>query len=453
MIEMKKFGRWLFLVAFLASSCATSFKKHHKKTEVAHSATGSTNLAQASSGAIEGEVDTTEEDEIAPEDEDTDVADTEPVEGTPTDLGDLNASEKIRDEEVTADILARKTFPMVNNEFVEQWLRYFTGRGRIHFEKWLSRSPRYTPLITQVMQQDGLPEDLVYLAMIESGFNPRAKSHARAVGPWQFIKSTGTRYALRVDSWVDERRDIVKSTHAAAQYLKELHQIFGSWYLAAASYNAGEGKVLNAIRRDKSRNFWELARKKKNFRAETRNYVPKIIAAALISKNPSQYGFADIKYETNLEWETVEVPSGVHLRSLTEVAGLDAETIKLMNAELKRGVTPPGQNWTLKVPVGSKAIVLAKLDQIKAKKYKIVAEADESPRRSRRGRGGKRTAGRSSKAESPVGPGSYRVQPGDTLWDLAKKTGSSVADIKKANQISSPRDLRAGLVIKVPSKN
>lgn len=438
-------SRYSFLLAFLLASCTTSFskKKSHKHDAPVSAASGDANAAP-----IEGEVAYTEEEEPEEGEEESDVADTEPVDGTPTDLGDVEASDKIRDEEMAADILARKSFPLVNNEFVEQWLRYFTGRGRIHFEKWLSRSPRYMPLITKVMAQDGLPEDLVFLAMIESGFNPRAKSHARAVGPWQFIKSTGTRYSLRVDSWVDERRDIVKSTHAAAQYLKELHQIFGSWYLAAASYNAGEGKVLNAIRRDKSRNFWELARKKKNFRSETRNYVPKIIAAALISKNPAQYGFADVKYETNLEWEVVEVPAGIHLKSLTDVLGIEADTLKLMNAELKRGVTPPGQNWDLKVPVGRKAQVVASLDKLRSKKYKIVEE--EPSRRRGRGRGG-RVARSSSKVAEPVGPGAYRVQPGDTLWDLSRKTGVSVAEIKRLNQIRSPRDLRAGLVIKVPS--
>src|SRR5690606_13336536 len=153
-------------------------------------------------------------------------------------------------------------------------------------------------------REEGLPEDLIYLSMIESVFNPRAYSRARAVGPWQFIEGTGKRYGLRVNYWIDERKDIIKSTHAAAKYLKELYQIFGSWYLAAAAYNAGEGTVLNAIRRDRTRNFWQLARQEKNFRSETQNYVPKMIAAALLAKSPEKYGFADkeIAYEDPLTW-------------------------------------------------------------------------------------------------------------------------------------------------------
>lgn len=419
---------------------------------------GTTN---ASSG-ISGDVATTEEPDEEDIEEDPnesadETAETDPTEGTPTDLGDVQASEQLRADEIKADALAQRTFPLVENEFVDQWIRYFTGRGRIHFEKWLSRSPRYTPIIRDVMKRDGLPEDLMYLAMIESGFNPIARSHAKAVGPWQFIASTGKRYGLEVDAWIDERRDIEKSTHAAAQYLKELHQIFGSWYLAAASYNAGEGKVLNAIRRDKSRNFWELARKKKNFRSETRNYVPKIIAAALISKNPAQYGFGDVVYEVPLQWESVEIPGNIDLRSVNDVTKIDKDMLKLLNAELRRGVTPPNTGYyPLRVPVGQGTIVTANLEAIRAKKYKI-ADADDE-RRGRRGRRGRNASRGSSQnaaaaMTAPLKAGDYRIKPGDTLWDLARRSGTTVAEIKRLNAIRSPRDIRPGAVIRVPAKN
>ena len=211
--------------------------------------------------------------------------DREIVDDIPEDLGEIQVGKRSPEEE-EADRLASQTFPIVQNPYVQKWLDFFTvnKRGRRTFEKWMARSTRYIPIIKPILQEHGMPEDLIYLSMIESGFNPRAYSHAHAVGPWQFIRATGKRYGLNVEFWIDERRDIYKSTHAAARYLKDLYTMFGSWYLAAAAYNAGEGKVLRAVKRDQTRDFWKLERNKRNFRAETRNYVPKIIAAAIIAK-------------------------------------------------------------------------------------------------------------------------------------------------------------------------
>jgi hypothetical protein len=181
-------------------------------------------------------------------------------------------------------------YPITVNSAVEKWIDYFTGRGRKHFVKYLERSEHFIPYIQPLLRQYGLPEDLVYLAMIESGFNNHARSFAKAVGPWQFIPATGKRYGLSVNWWVDERRDTRKSSLSAAQYLKDLYGMFNSWELAAASYNAGEAKVARAIRRYGTSDFWALTRHR-FFRPETRDYVPKIIAAALISKNRTQFGF------------------------------------------------------------------------------------------------------------------------------------------------------------------
>ncbi len=182
-------------------------------------------------------------------------------------------------------------FPVTLNSRVEFWVDYFTGRGRKHFEKYLERSEFFIPYIQPLLRQNGLPEDLVYLAMIESGFNNHARSSAKAVGPWQFIAATGKRYGLMVNWWVDERRDTRKSTLAAVEYLRELYSMFRSWELAAASYNAGEGKVARAVRRYGTTDFWSLARHT-YLRQETRDYVPKIIAAAIVAKNRTQFGFA-----------------------------------------------------------------------------------------------------------------------------------------------------------------
>lgn len=181
-------------------------------------------------------------------------------------------------------------YPITVNDRVEYWVDYFTGRGRKFFAKYLERSEFFIPYIVPLLQQNGMPEDLVYLAMIESGFNNHARSFARAVGPWQFMSATGKRYGLMVNWWVDERRDIRKSTLAAVEYLKDLYTMFQSWELAAAAYNAGENKVARAIQKYGTKDFWEISRHR-FLKPETRDYVPKIIAAALISKNRQLFGF------------------------------------------------------------------------------------------------------------------------------------------------------------------
>jgi len=203
-------------------------------------------------------------------------------------------------------------YPITVNSRVEYWIDYFTGRGRKHFEKYLERSELFVPYIRPILKQNGLPEDLVYLAMIESGFNNHARSWAKAVGPWQFIPGTGKRYGLSINWWVDERRDTRKSTLSAAQYLKELYEMFQSWELAAAAYNAGEGKIARAIRRYGTNDFWTIARQR-FLRPETRDYVPKIIAAALISKNRTQFGF----------------PAQAQIAGQGEAVAPDGEVVKL----------------------------------------------------------------------------------------------------------------------------
>ena len=211
-----------------------------------------------------------------------------------------NSTEKPRQilAVVEAEVRGRKLknnkfdYPIVINSAVEQWIDYFTGKGRPHFEKYLARSRYFIPTISKLLRANGMPQDLVYLAMIESGFNNVARSHASAVGPWQFIKATGRRYGLAVNYWLDERRDTRKSTMAAIGYLKELYQEFGSWEIAAASYNAGENKLRHAIARFHTKDFWEISRHK-FLKSETRHYVPKIMAAAILSKNPELFGFED----------------------------------------------------------------------------------------------------------------------------------------------------------------
>jgi hypothetical protein len=191
--------------------------------------------------------------------------------------------------------------PIIVNKNVESFIRYFQTNGRKHFEKWLGRSKDYMVMLQSILKENGVPEDLSYIALIESGLNPTVRSHANAVGMWQFIKGTATRYGLRVDWWIDERMDPEKATHAAAKYFKNLYGMFDSWYLAAASYNAGEGRVSRAIKRHGTEDFWELAAlKKRSLHRETREYVPKYLAALTIAKDPESYGFTPVTFNEEL---------------------------------------------------------------------------------------------------------------------------------------------------------
>jgi len=242
--------------------------------------------------------------------------------------------------------------PMVLNDSVENHMEYFKTRGRDVFQKWLDRSARYIPVMKDIFREKNLPEDLVYVAMIESGFNPYAISWARAVGPWQFMPETGKLYGLKIDWWVDERKDPIKSTQAAAEHLKDLHNLFGSWPLAMASYNAGAGKVQRAVLRTRSEDFWDL-KASRYIRRETKNYVPKYMAATIIAKNPEAYGFAIQPYDLFV-FDEVIISESIDLRLAARCAGTTYDVIKELNPELKRWVTPPdATNYILRVPKGT----------------------------------------------------------------------------------------------------
>jgi membrane-bound lytic murein transglycosylase D len=242
--------------------------------------------------------------------------------------------------------------PIVFNDAVSYFIHFFTVEKRKVFTNWLRRSERYVPLIREILRQQGLPEDLVYLAMIESGFNTRAYSPMKACGPWQFIYETGERYGLKVSHWVDERRDPQKSTVAAARYLRDLFKQFGDWYLAAAGYNAGEGRIERAIVRHETTDFWELS-KYNTLPRETREYIPQLIAAAIIAKNPERYGFTNIDYEMPIEFIHEKVPGGISLETIARAASTELAVVKLLNPELLTGVTPPEtKQYVMKLPKG-----------------------------------------------------------------------------------------------------
>jgi peptidoglycan lytic transglycosylase D len=295
------------------------------------------------------------------------------------------------------------------NEHVRFFLeRFQTGDRRAVIESWLARSGRYLPMILEVFQQKGLPEDLVFTAMIESGFDPVAVSHAGARGLWQFMAPTARLYGLRVDRWLDERLDPEKSTVAAANYLRDLYATFGSWDLAQAAYNAGDVRVQRAIQRTGSRDFWAL-RRSPLLLEETKNFVPAIQAATLIGRQPQRYGFTVVPEEP-LRYEQVSVPKGSRLARLAALSGVPLRELEALNPELRLKQTPPDASYDLKVPLGT------------ARAVQTAIELDA----------------RSHRLGTAPRAGIHVVKAGDTLWRIAHHYGVSVKQLARWNALDHP---------------
>jgi membrane-bound lytic murein transglycosylase D len=328
-------------------------------------------------------------------------------------------------ESSRAATIASRTAPyaVAVNPQVQLFLDRFTGARREVISLWVGRAGRYLSMIRGVLKSRGLPEELAYTAMIESGFNPLAVSRMGAKGMWQFMAGTARRYGLRVDQWIDERLDPEKSTVAAAAYLNDLYSMFGSWALAQAAYNAGEVKVSRAIRATGSSDFWTLA-KTNHLRTETKEFVPAIQAATLIAQDPTRYGF-ELNEDGPVAVETVVVPASTELRRLAPKAGITLETLRTLNPVLVRGVTPPGSSWHLKVPVGTSADVQSAL----APPKHGTAKASERSR-----------VKRISASDHQV----HVVQPRDTVGSIARKYGVSVADVLRWNRLEDQTRIRAG---------
>jgi peptidoglycan lytic transglycosylase D len=320
----------------------------------------------------------------------------------------------------------RKQLPVVLNSQVQYYMGYFQTSGRKFFEKWLQRSGKYIPMMSEILQRNGLPPDLVYLAMIESGFNVKAKSHAAAVGPWQFIRPTALRYGLRVDSWVDERMDPEKSTIAAANYLGDLYEMFQSWELAAAGYNCGEQRVQAAIDAYNLYDYWAIA--DLALPKETRDYVPKLMAALIIAKDPKKYGFTGIYYSEPLRYENVSVPPQKSLDDIARVIGASKYTLVELNPNLRYGVTPPGGSYEIKVPPGYGRVVASR--QLEIASLTTIA-----------------SVGHSGSGNSL----SYRVKRGDSLGRISNRYNVSVASIRKANRLKGST-IRVGQTLTIPGR-
>jgi membrane-bound lytic murein transglycosylase D len=245
--------------------------------------------------------------------------------------------------------------PVERNERVDYWIDFLTKEKRDRTEQWLQRLGYYAPMIQAKLEERGMPRDLVFLAMAESGFDPTAYSRAHASGIWQFVAETGRRYGLEVSEYVDERNDPIKSTDAALDYLQELYDRFGSWYLAAAAYNTGENRVERILneraggRRGDESLYWEIG---EYLPRETRDYVPIMLAVGHIAKDPEAYGFKNVRYEAPMRFEEIRVEPGTSLEEIAREENVDLDELRRLNAHLVRGQTPPDREWDVRIPVG-----------------------------------------------------------------------------------------------------
>lgn len=356
----------------------------------------------------------------------------------------LDEVSEIKEAELTmvtpdgVKIFGRYDFDFAVAPPVFQFINFFVaGRGRSTMEAGLQRSGRYRQMVEKVFKEERVPTDLIWLAQAESVWKPNALSRAAAKGIWQFIPSTGTRYGLAQTTWIDERSQPEKSTRAAARYLRWLHDHFaGDWLLAMAAYNSGENRVDGAIARCGYADFWELY-KRGLLPQETRNYVPAILSIIIVSKNQKRYGF-EVKPDTPLNYDTFELPAQTDLKVAADLIGVPYETIQDLNAELRRGASPAGQRYTIKLPKGmKKQFEIAYADLPEAQRVRKIAVPSEEI--AERYRGSYR-----------VQVASYQVRRGDTLASVARRSGVSVKELARLNRISARGELRKGQTVKVP---
>jgi membrane-bound lytic murein transglycosylase D len=308
--------------------------------------------------------------------------------------------------------------PIPQNGRVLAYVELFQGRLREYIHESLTRGTKYLPMIQGVFKEAGLPLDLAYIPVIESGFKTNALSRASAKGPWQFMRATATEQGLRTDWYVDERSDPEKATVAAAKYLKLLYDMFdGDWHMVLAAYNGGLGRVQRAMRRSGKDDFWSLSASSRYLPRETREYVPLILAAIIVAKNPQQYGF-DVQAEEPINYETVAIPRAIDLRRVAEWTGRSIDEIQALNPELRRWTTPLKGDYDLKVPKGTGDMLSARL-------------ASASP-------------------NELVALTWYTVKRGESLATIARKLKVSRVDLAEANHLSTKSKVATGQSLVVP---
>ncbi|MFT3921075.1 MAG: transglycosylase SLT domain-containing protein [Myxococcales bacterium] len=303
---------------------------------------------------------------------------------------------------------------------VIEYLLFFKNdrRGRDMAAAWLKRVERYGPMIRRVLAEHSLPQDLQFVAMIESGYDPLAHSAQDALGVWQFVKQAGQHYGLRVDHWTDERMDPERSTEAAALFLRDLYDRFGTWELAFAAYNMGYGALLRAVRKYNTNDYWVLSHLEAGLPFETALYVSKITAMAIVANNPERFGFGGLSLEPSIELAKIDVPEGTPLRPIASAAGVDVELLKTLNPHLKKGKVPPGE------PRVQVYVPRASYDQF-AKRW--------------------------SKNHEPRQQVGYTVRFGETLEDVARRFSINPARLRDINDLKADAEVRAGFPLLVPA--
>ena len=305
--------------------------------------------------------------------------------------------------------------PILHNQQVENTIKFFQTRGRDQFEIWLKRYAVYYDLIIEILEEHSLPEELVFLALIESGMNPKAYSRANAVGIWQFVYATGKRYGLQRTWWIDERRDPVKATRAASAHLVDLYEMFDDWYLAMSAYNAGAGRIQRAIRLHQTNDYWQLY----SLPRETRNYIPTYLAAAMICRDPAKYGFK-MPVNNPLKYDEVLLEKSADINVLARSAGVTGAELRYLNPELRQSATPTTDNYSLKIPVG-------KADKF-LKNYAALPESERF-------------------APKYV---VHKVRYGETLWDISKRYKVSIHQLAAVNKIRNRHKIRIGQKLTIP---